>query len=134
MLNQLYPDGSVIQLPAPSAITKGMPVLVGTMPAVAVDNYSSVTGRCTFLFDGIFTLTVIAQSTQSPVSGLTMNVGDELFASGTLDSTTNITYNLTIDKTRGNTPFGNYLGSTALTSGSTSTTAPVRICQQVTRD
>ena len=134
MLNQLYPDGSVIQLPAPSAITKGMPVLVGQMPAVAVDDYNATTGRCTFLFDGIFTLTVIAQSTQSPVSGLTVKVGDELFASGTLDSTTNITYNLTIDKTRGNIPFGNFLGSTALVAGTTNTTAVVRINQQVTRD
>jgi len=134
MLNQLYPDGSVIQLPAPSAITKGMPVLVGQMPAVAVDNYNATTGRCTFLFDGIFSLTVIAQSTQSPVSGLSVKPGDELFASGTLDATTNITYNLTIDKTRGNIPFGNFLGSTALVAGTTNTTAVVRINQQVTRD
>ncbi len=134
MLNQLYPDGSVIQLPAPSAITKGMPVLVGQMPAVAVDNYNATTGRCTFLFDGIFSLTVIAQSTQSPVSGLAVKPGDELFASGTLDATTNITYSLTIDKTRGNIPFGNFLGSTALVAGTTNTSAVVRINQQVTRD
>lgn len=134
MLNQLYPDGDVIQLPAPSAITKGMPVLIGQMPAVAIDDYTAVTGRCTFCLVGIFALTVIAQSSQSPVSGLTLNVGDELFASGTLDTTTRITYNLTIDKTRGNVPFGNFVGSAAITAGSTSTTAPVRIQNQVTRD
>jgi len=134
MLNQLYPDGSVIQLPAPSAITKGMPVLIGTMPGVAIDNYNATTGRCTFCLEGIFTITVIAQSTQSPVSGLTLNVGDELFASGTLDATTRITYNLTIDKTRGNAPFGNYVGSAAVTAGATSTTAAVKLQNSVSRD
>ena len=134
MLNQLYPDGSVIQLPAPAAVTKGMPVLIGTMPAVAIDNYNATTGRCTFCLEGIFVLTVIAQSTQSPVSGLTLKVGDELFASGSLDATTNITTGLTIDKTRGNAPFGNYLGSASVTSGATSTTAPVRLQNSVSRD
>ncbi len=134
MLNQAFPDGSVIQLPAPSAVTKGMPVLVGQMPAVAVDDYNANTGRCTFLFDGIFYLTVVAASTQSPVSGIAIKPGDELFATGSLDATTNITYGLTINATRGNIPFGNYLGSATLTAGTTNTLQLVRINQQVTRD
>jgi len=134
MLNQLYPDGSVIQLPAPTQVTKGMPVLIGTMPAVAIDDRNATTGRCTFCLEGIFALTVVASSTQSPVSGLTCNPGDELFATGTPDATTNITHTLTIDKTRGNAPFGNYLGATAITAGATNTAAAVRIQNSVSRD
>ena len=111
----------------PSAVTSGMPVLIGTLAAVAMDAYDSSTGGTTFCLDGTFALTVSAASTQSPVSGLAVNPGDELFASGTLDSTTGVTYNLTIDKTRGNTPFGNYDYTTAIASGATSTTAPVRL-------
>src|SRR5689334_13429281 len=88
--------------PCPSAVTSGMPVLIGTLAAVALDAYDSSTGGTTFCLTGTFALTVIAQSTQSPVSGLAVNPGDELFASGTLDATTGVTYNLTIDKTRGN--------------------------------
>ncbi len=135
MLNQLFPDGSVLQFPAPAAVTKGMPCLIGQMPAVAIDNYSTVTGRVTFCLEGVYALTVIGQSTVSPVSGLACKVGDELFASGgTLDATTNITTGITIDKTRGGVPFGNYVGQASIASGATDTAAPVRIQQQVSRD
>ncbi len=113
--------------PCPSAVTSGMPCLIGTLAAVAMDAYDSSTGGTTFCMDGTFSLTVIGQSTQSPVSGLDVNAGDELFASGTLDATTNVTYNLTIDKTRGNTPFGNYDYGTKIASGVTNTAAPVRL-------
>lgn len=113
--------------PCPSAVTSGMPVLVGTLAAVALDAYDSSTGGTTFQFDGDYALTVVAQSQQSPLSGLTVNPGDELFANGTLDSTTGVTYNLTIDKTRGNCPFGNFDGPTALVSGTTNTSASVRL-------
>lgn len=129
MINQLkigVPQYN-LWMTCPSAVTSGMPVLIGTMAGVAMDAYDSTTGGTTFCMDGEYALTVIAQSTQSPVSGLAMNPGDELFASGTLDTTTGITYNLTIDKTRGNCPFGNYVGTAAITAGSTSTTAPVRL-------
>jgi hypothetical protein len=104
-----------------------MPVLIGTIPAVALDAYDSSTGGTTFQLDGSYALTVIGQSTQSPVSGLQINPGDLLFASGTFDSTTNVTYNLTIDKTRGNTPFGNLDQNSSINSGVTSTTAVVQI-------
>ena len=113
--------------PCPSGVTSGMPVLIGTLAAVAMDAYDSSTGGTTFNLDGTFSLTVIAQSTQSPVSGLQVNPGDELFASGTLDSTTNVTYNLTIDKTRGNTPFGNLDQKETIASGITNTAALVRL-------
>ena len=111
----------------PTQVTSGMPVLIGTLAAVAMDAYDSSTGGTTFCLDGDYALTVIAQSTQSPVSGLQVNEGDELFASGTLDAPTNITYNLTIDKTRGACPFGNYMGPGTILSGVTNTGAVVRL-------
>jgi len=132
MLNQLAPDGSVGFFLCPSGITKGMPVLIGNQPAVAIDNYSSATGGTTFCFEGVYALTVSAASTMSPVSGLSVNPGDQLFATGTFDPTTNVTYNLTIDKTRGNIPFGCYFPVNAfsaqtIAAGGSSTTAPVKI-------
>jgi len=113
----------------PSAVTSGMPVLIGTMAAVAIDAYDSSLGGTTFELTGTYGLTVIGQSAQSPVSGLQVNPGDELFASGTLDATTGVTYNLTIDKTRGNCPFGNYdpTNGETIASGVTNTYAPVRL-------
>ncbi|HET9304867.1 MAG TPA: hypothetical protein VFO46_02460 [Candidatus Sulfotelmatobacter sp.] len=110
----------------PTTVTSGMPVLIGTLAAVALDAYDSSTGGTTFQLDGTYSLTVIGQSSQSPVSGLAINPGDELFASGTFDATTNVTTALTIDKTRGNTPFGNYEGA-GIASGVTDTAAPVRL-------
>lgn len=116
--------------PCPSAVTSGMPVLIGTQAAVAMDDYDSSTGGTTFCLDGSYNLTVIGQSQQSPNSVQAVNVGDELYANGTLDGTTNITYNLTIDKTRGNCPFGNLEApTTGITAGATVTTAVVRLKQ-----
>ena len=113
--------------PCPAGVTSGMPVLIGTQAACAEDAYDASTGGATFNLDGSYFLSVIAQSTQSPVSGIQVNPGDELYASGTLDATTNITYNLTIDKTRGNCPFGNYEGTSPILAGTTNATAPVRL-------
>jgi len=135
MLNYpIFPDDNSIFFPCPSSVTKGMPVLIGTMPAVAVDNYNATLGGCQFVLVGVASLTVIAQSTQSPVSGLTLRPGDELFASGSLDATTNVTTALTIDKTRGNAPFGNYVGTATITAGVTTTNALVRLTNSVSRD
>ena len=111
----------------PSAVTSGMPVLIGTQAAVAEDAYDSSTGGTTFCLDGSYFLTVIGQSTQSPNSVLQINPGDELYATGTADATTGITYNLTIDKTRGNCPFGNYEGPGPILAGVTNTQACVRL-------
>ncbi len=111
----------------PSAVTSGMPVLIGTQAAVAMDAYDSSIGGTVFCLDGSYLLTVIAQSTQSPVSGLQINPGDELYASGTHDATTGVTYNLTIDVTRGNCPFGNYEGTAPILAGVTNTLAAVRL-------
>jgi predicted RecA/RadA family phage recombinase len=114
--------------PCPSAVTSGMPVLIGTQAAVAMDDYDSSTGGTNFMLDGSYNLTVIGQSTQSPNSNQSIAVGAELYASGTLDATTNVTYNLTIDVTRGNCPFGNLEAPVAgISAGVTSTTAVVRL-------
>lgn len=104
-----------------------MPCIIGGLAVVALDAYDSSTGGTTFHLDGSFLLTVIGQSTKSPVSGLQINPGDELFATGTLDATTNVTYNLTIDATRGNIPFGNLDQNTPILSGVTNTSAVVRL-------
>ncbi len=111
----------------PTQVTSGMAVLIGTQAAVALDDYDSSTGGTTFQLDGSYFLTVIGQSSQSPISGLQVNPGDELFAQGTLDATTGVTYSLTIDKTRGNCPFGNYEGPGPILSGVTNTNAMVRL-------
>jgi predicted RecA/RadA family phage recombinase len=136
MLNQLYPDGDVIQLLAPAAVTSGMPVLIGTMPAVAIDAYVSATVPVSFALKGVYALTVVARSIQSPVSGLAIKPGEELFATGgTLDAATNITTGIEINKTRGGVPFGMYFGAMpGILSGVTDTAAPVRLNQQATND
>ncbi len=119
-----------INVLVPAACTVGMPVLVGTLSGVilALQPIPTPTSPVSATIDtgaDCYNLTVIAQSSQSPVSGLAIGVGDELFASGTYDATTNVTYNLTIDKTRGNTPFGNSLS--AIASGVTNTACIVRL-------
>lgn len=117
----------------PSAITSGMPVLIGDtigqpIPAVAMDAYDSSTGGTTFCLDGTYALTVIAQSSKSPVSGEQINQGDQIFATvGTTDATTNVSYNLTLDVTRGGVPFGNLDQNTPILSGVTNTSALVRL-------
>lgn len=114
--------------PCPSAITSGMPVLIGGLAAVAMDAYDSSTGGTTFCLDGSYALTVIGQSTKSPVSGLQINPGDEIFATaGTTDATTNVGYNLTLDVTRGGIPFGNLDQAAPILSGVTNTAAIVRL-------
>lgn len=132
MKNQFYTGTptSRRQVACPTAITAGMPVLVGKEPAVALDDYQANIGGTTFLFNGSFTLTVVASTSESPIVGSAVKPGDALYATGTLDSTTNVTYNLTIDKNSSNTPFG-YLDPSAnvINSGATDTAAIVRLVQ-----
>lgn len=111
----------------PSAVTSGMPCLIGTLAGVALDAYDSSTGGTVFEMSGSYALTVIGQSTQSPASVQQLNPGTEIFATGTLDSTTGVTYNLTLDGTRGNTPFGNLDQSTPIGAGVTNAAAVVRL-------
>lgn len=110
----------------PASIVAGQPVLIGKIPAVALDSYQSNEGGTTFLMGGSFTLSVLGSTTESPITGSQVNPGDSLYATGTLDVPTNITYNLTIDKNSANTPFGNLDPESAVVpSGTTSTTATV---------
>lgn len=92
--------------PCPAGVTAGMAVLIGKIPAVALDNYQSNEGGTTFLLGGSFVLTVLGSSTESPVTGHQINPGDSLYATGTYDPVTNVTYNLTIDANSVNTAFG----------------------------
>lgn len=128
--NQAIDGRYHINVPVPTAVTVGMPVLVGTLSGVVlslqpIPTPGTPTTATIDTGDDCYFLTVIGQSTQSPNSGQQINVGDELFASGTLDATTNVTYNLTIDKTRGNVPFGNSL--TQILAGVTNTNCVVRL-------
>lgn len=131
MINQVFtgtPTSRRFAL-CPSTVTAGMPVLIGDVPAVALDDYSSVTGGTTFLMNGTFALTVVGSTSHSPYSGAAIKPGDNLFASGTLDPTTNITTGLLISVTTTDTPFGELdpSYSAGVSSGATNTSAQVRI-------
>ncbi len=108
MKNQVYtgtPTSRRFAL-CPTTVKAGDPVFLGTIPAVALDDYSSLTGGTTFLTDGSFDLTVHGATVVSPLTGSAVKPGDKLYASGTLDATTNVTTGLTISKASGDTPFG----------------------------
>jgi len=113
----------------PTTVKAGDAVLIGKMPAVALDDYSSVTGGSTFLLGGSFNLTVIGQTVASPQTAAALKPGDKVFAVGTLDSTTNLTTGLTLDGATGGTLFGyidpSYTGGVA--SGATDTAAIVKL-------
>ena len=131
MKNQVYtgtPTSRRFAL-CPTTVVAGDAVLVGTEPAVALDDYSSVTLGTTFLFNGSFTLTVVGSSTHSPYTGAAIKPGSPVYASGSLDSATNITTGLLISGTTTDTPFGFIDPSytAGVTSGATDTAAIVRI-------
>jgi hypothetical protein len=116
----------------PTTILAGDPVLIGesgdlrALPAVALNDYDANTGGTVFLFDGTFLLTVHALSQISPAVGEAINPGDPLFATGTFDTPTNMTYNLTISATDGDQPFGRLDPSgTTIASAATDTAAMV---------
>lgn len=108
MINQIFTGTptSYRFAKCPTTVKGGDPVLLGTIPAVALNAYSSLTGGAVFYFNGTFALTVIGQSAESPVTTHKISPGDDLYATGTLDSTTNVTTGLTIDANSGNTKFG----------------------------
>ena len=109
-------------------IAPGTPLLVGQLPCVTLDGNQYAVGAPSVvcLFGGSFNLTVVGQSVESPVTTHKINPGDKLYAVGTLDATTNVTYNLTIDVNSGNTFFG-YLDpqSPSVAAGATDTAASV---------
>jgi len=113
----------------PAAIKAGQAVLLGTIPAVALDDYQSNTGGATFLTNGTFALTVVGVTVISPPTNHALNPGDKVYADGgTLDSTTNVTYNFTLDGATGGVLFGQIDPSyVAVASGATDTAAQVKI-------
>lgn len=125
MKNQLYTGTNVSRRFAlcPTSILAGDPVLIGSIPGVALDNYQASTGGTTFLCNGSFNLLVHAYTVASPVTGSQINPGDKIYAAGTLDTPTNITYALTLSKASGGVLFG-HLDPTmpAVASAGSSTT------------
>ena len=108
----------------PTTIKAGDLVLVGDQPACALNDYQANTGGATFYFDGSFTGTVVASSSHSPYTGAGIGPGDTLYASGTLDSATNITHTLLISVTTTDAPFGCLdPTSAAILAGATDTAA-----------
>jgi hypothetical protein len=99
-----------VALPNVAAFTgannQGIPILVGKKAGVTLDNYEANVQGATALFSGTFYLTVVGSSSHSPYTPLGLNPGDPVYASGTLDATTNVTYNLLLSGTAGDTLFG----------------------------
>jgi hypothetical protein len=110
------------------AIPAGTPILVGQLPCVTLDSNEYAVGAPSVvcLFGGSFDLTVIGQSAESPVTTHKINPGDKIYANGTLDTNTNVTYNLTLDANSNNTFFG-YLDpqSPSIAAGATDASASV---------
>jgi predicted RecA/RadA family phage recombinase len=113
----------------PASIVGGDIVLIGDsmLPAVALESYNATRGGATFRMSGTFELTVIAATVISPPTGSEIKEGDTIYATGTLDATTGVTYGLTLSKATGGSKVGTYDSPTPQTSGSTSTTARVRL-------
>jgi predicted RecA/RadA family phage recombinase len=129
MLNEIKQDrpGNSRFFKCPSGVTSGMPVLIGTLAAVALDAYDSTLGGTVFRLSGTFALTVFGGDSTSAGNSQAINPGDEIFATGTHDGTTNVTYNLTLDATKGNIPFGSLDQQTAVPAGQSVTDAQVKL-------
>ena len=112
----------------PTTVNAGDLVLVGQEPACALNNYQANSGGATFYFSGSFTGTVEGSSSHSPITGAAINYGDKLYASGTLDSSTNVTTGLWISADSSDVQFG-YLDPSGplVSSGATVTTAVIRL-------
>lgn len=107
-----------INVPVPAAVTVGMPVLVGKLSGVvlALQPLPTPLSPTTATIDmgrDAYNLAVVAATVESPLTGSAIKPGDQIYASGTLDSVTNVTYNLTLDKASGGTYFGNALDAVA---------------------
>jgi predicted RecA/RadA family phage recombinase len=130
MKNQVYmgPPTGARFVTCPSTVKSGDAVLVGAEPAVALNDYQSNSGGATFYFGGTFSLTVVGSSSHSPYTGEALGPGAQVYASGTLDTATNVTTALLISGTTSDTAFG-FIDPTGpgVTSGATNTATPVRL-------
>ncbi len=131
MKNQVYTGTPTSRRFAvcPTTVLAGDAVLLGKMPAVALDSYNAQVLGTTFLLGGSFNLTVIGQTVASPQTPAALKPGDKVYAVGTLDSATNVTTGLTLDGATGGTLFGSIDPSYAagVSSGATDTAAIVKL-------
>lgn len=103
MKNQviLSTPGTQRQHVCPTTVKAGDPVLLGAIPAVAINDYEAVYGGTTFELTGSYVLTVIGKSSESPSVGAAIKAGDKIYAVGVLDAVTNVTTGLTLDANSG---------------------------------
>ena len=129
MRNERYQDRASFSRFAecPETVQGGNIVLIGSMPAVALEDYNADLGGTTFRFSGTFELTVIAATVVSPITGSAVKQGDTIYATGTLDAATNVTTDLTLSKAAGGTKVGYYDSPDEIASGETETAALVRL-------
>ena len=129
-INQIYtgtPTSRRQPIACPTTVKSGDAVLIGNVPAVALDDYQANIGGTTFEFGGSFNLTVIGQS-GSPLTSHGIKPGDKVYAEGgSYDSATNFTTGFTLNGDSTNGVFFGYLdpSSPAVTSGATLTSATV---------
>ncbi len=132
MKNQVFtgtPTGRRFSL-CPTTVKSGDAVLLGSIPAFALDDYQAVSGGTTFLLNGSFNVTVVANSVLSPPTTHAINPGDKVYYDGgSLDTATNVTSGGTIDA---NSSTGKLFGNLdpngpGITAGTTSTSAVVEI-------
>lgn len=87
------------------AVTSNPPLLQPSVPPVALQLPS--TGNLTIDLAGVYYLTVTAKSSLSPSTGSQINPGDKIYAEGgTLDTASNVTSGITLDKNTGGVLFG----------------------------
>jgi hypothetical protein len=111
MINQVYAGTDTSRRnPAAclSTVTGGQPVLIGALPAIALDTAANVANLTpSFLFGGSFSLTVTAKSALSPSVNKAIAPGDPIYADGgTLDAASNMTTGFTLDAASGGVLFG----------------------------
>ncbi len=131
MLNEVFQErpSNARFAPCPTTVVAGDLCLIGTskLPGVALEDYNASTGGTVFRFSGTYTLTVIAATVVSPITGSEVQEGDEIYATGTVDSATGVTHTLTLSKATGGSKVGTYDDPTPITSGTTETAARVRL-------
>ncbi len=129
MTNEIKQDrpGNARFFKCPTGVKSGDPVLIGTLAGVAMDDYDSTLGGTVFRLSGTFGLSVFGGDSTSAGNSQQINPGDEIFASGTHDATTNCTTGLTLDATKGNIPFGSLDQNSPVLAGTTQTFAGVKL-------